>query len=130
MVITERYHKLILKYFIGTVGVLQSKILELDFGFHTFGPFRKLTRHCVAAPGATVFVFMAYIQFVFMWYSFYVFRPFRKLTRHYASTPKRSRCQHSQNNSSQIRGPFANTPSQIKPWWRLLQSLTRHGRCQ
>ena len=47
---------MILKYFISAVGEFQNKELEFDFGFHTFGPFRKLTRHRAATPGANVFV--------------------------------------------------------------------------
>ena len=56
MVLTEYSQKLILKYFISTVGESQNELLEFDFGFHAFGPFRKLTRHRAATPGAKVFV--------------------------------------------------------------------------
>ena len=64
MVLTEYYQKLILKYLISAVGEFQNDFLEFSFGFHTFGPFRNLTRHHAAAPGAKVFVYVTYIQFV------------------------------------------------------------------
>ena len=54
MVLTEYSQKLILKYFISAVGEFQNEFLEFDFGFHTFGPFRKLTWHRAVTPGAKV----------------------------------------------------------------------------
>ena len=59
----EYSQKLIRKYFISAVGEFQKVFLEVDLGFHEFEPFRKLTRHCAAAPGAKVFLYMPYIQF-------------------------------------------------------------------
>ena len=57
MVLTEYSQKLILKYFISVLGEFQNKILEFNFGFHIFVPFRKLARHLAADPGAKVFVY-------------------------------------------------------------------------
>ena len=54
MVLTDYFEQLILKYFISVVGEFENE----DFGFHTFEPFRKLTRHPKTALGAKVFVYM------------------------------------------------------------------------
>ena len=74
MVLTEYSHKLILEYFINMVGEFQNG----NFGFHTFGPLRKLTPHCAAAPGAKVLVYMTYIQFVYMYTAPGLEAPFEK----------------------------------------------------
>ena len=54
MVLTEYYQILIIKYFISAVGGFQNEFLVFGFGFHAFGPSRKVTRHYSAAPGAKV----------------------------------------------------------------------------
>ena len=63
MFLTEYYHKLILQYFISAVG----EFLDSDFGFHAFGPFRKRTPHHAATPGAKVFVYITYRQFIYIY---------------------------------------------------------------
>ena len=67
MFLTEYSQKLILKYFVNAVGEFQNKRLEFDIGFHGFGTLIKITRHQTAAPGAKVFVYITYRQFVYMW---------------------------------------------------------------
>ena len=54
MVIIEYYQKLVLNYFISTV----NEFPDSNFGFHAFEPFRKLTSHRAATPGAKVYFYM------------------------------------------------------------------------
>ena len=61
MVMTEYSQRLILKYFTRAVCELKNECLELDFGFHAFGPFIKLTRNRAAAPGAKFFVLVVIV---------------------------------------------------------------------
>ena len=56
MVLMEYYHKLIVNYFIIVVDEFQNEFCQFVFSFYIFGLFRKLTQHCVDAPGAKVFV--------------------------------------------------------------------------
>ena len=72
MALTKYYQKLELEYFISPVDELQNG----NFGFHTFGPFRKLTPHCAAATGAKVFVYMTYIKIFFMYTAPGLYAPF------------------------------------------------------
>ena len=73
------------------------------YSFHAFGPFRNLTWHHAAAPGAKVFVYMTYRNVFYMWYSFHTFEPFRNLTWHRTAAPKRYQFQRSRHNHFQIR---------------------------
>ena len=57
MVLTEYDQKWILNYFISAVDRFHNKHLELYFGFHSFGPFIKLTWHRAAVPGEKAFVY-------------------------------------------------------------------------
>ena len=52
MVLREYSQKFIVNYFISAVGEFQNECLEFDFGIHAFGPYRNITWHRAAAPGA------------------------------------------------------------------------------
>ena len=65
MILTEYPQKLILKYFISAIGEFQNNFLGFNLGFHVFGPFRNLTRHCTADLSADIFVYMTYRQFFY-----------------------------------------------------------------
>ena len=70
----EYSHKLVLEYFISAVGELQNG----NFGFHTFGPFRKLTPHCADAPSTKGFCLYDIYTFFYMYTAPGLYAPFKK----------------------------------------------------
>ena len=99
------------------------------FCFHTFEPFRNLTRHCTADLSADIFVYMTYRQFFYTWYSFHELDRV-EITHGTMQLPPNAPGANTPGTTAPwLDDPFTNAPSRIKPWRRLWKSLTRHDSC-